>query len=208
MMLDEGIRCAEEAARELDGLARIESDCIVEWLKELRDLRKLKVGLMNMRVPCPVLDCGGQLRVVLNDQGYFLKCNHYDYCVPLFLFEAPERKKAAAEDKPINPNAHHKLKPDEDPTCPCCGAKLKVVCGRYGDFWGCSRYPNCHYSRNISSTYDAKRPAVINHKHDSDYRFPQEMERVKVSDNVDIDEDYEAYGSALPEDVYGWDPPY
>lgn len=26
------------------------------------------------------------------------------------------------------------------PDCPSCGAKMRLVSGRYGDFWGCGRY--------------------------------------------------------------------
>ncbi len=33
--------------------------------------------------------------------------------------------------------------------CPKCGCDLIKREGRYGPFWGCSRYPNCHYTRKI-----------------------------------------------------------
>jgi len=41
-------------------------------------------------------------------------------------------------------------------TCPDCGDKLMVRSGRYGLFLGCSSYPDCGYTRNISA---AKAPA-------------------------------------------------
>ncbi len=34
-------------------------------------------------------------------------------------------------------------------TCPCCGSQMKRRSGRYGSFWGCSRYPRCNGSRKI-----------------------------------------------------------
>lgn len=34
------------------------------------------------------------------------------------------------------------------PSCPRCGSKMRRRSGRYGQFWGCSRYPNCKGTRN------------------------------------------------------------
>ena len=33
--------------------------------------------------------------------------------------------------------------------CPKCGQFLKKRSGRYGEFWGCSGYPDCRYTENI-----------------------------------------------------------
>ncbi len=38
-----------------------------------------------------------------------------------------------------------------DETCPKCGAPLVIRWGKYGRFIACSRYPECTYSRNITS---------------------------------------------------------
>ena len=32
--------------------------------------------------------------------------------------------------------------------CPRCGCVLKLRSGRYGDFWGCTGYPECRYTEN------------------------------------------------------------
>lgn len=32
--------------------------------------------------------------------------------------------------------------------CPKCGSELKKRSGRFGEFWGCSNYPNCRYTQN------------------------------------------------------------
>lgn len=32
--------------------------------------------------------------------------------------------------------------------CPRCGCTLKLRSGRYGDFWGCTGYPECRYTEN------------------------------------------------------------
>ena len=33
--------------------------------------------------------------------------------------------------------------------CPKCGGNLKKRNGKYGDFYGCSNYPNCEYTQDI-----------------------------------------------------------
>jgi hypothetical protein len=33
--------------------------------------------------------------------------------------------------------------------CPRCGSPMRLRSGRYGRFWGCSRYPNCRGTRNF-----------------------------------------------------------
>lgn len=34
------------------------------------------------------------------------------------------------------------------PSCPKCGSSMRRRSGRYGQFWGCSRYPKCRGTRN------------------------------------------------------------
>lgn len=35
------------------------------------------------------------------------------------------------------------------PKCPKCGSVLKKRNGKFGEFWGCSSYPDCKYTRNV-----------------------------------------------------------
>ena len=35
------------------------------------------------------------------------------------------------------------------PSCPRCGSSMRRRSGKYGSFWGCSRYPSCKGTRNI-----------------------------------------------------------
>lgn len=34
--------------------------------------------------------------------------------------------------------------------CPKCGGELKKRNGRFGEFWGCSNYPSCRFTKNIA----------------------------------------------------------
>lgn len=35
------------------------------------------------------------------------------------------------------------------PSCPKCGKLLKKRNGKFGEFWGCTGFPNCRYTKNI-----------------------------------------------------------
>ena len=37
------------------------------------------------------------------------------------------------------------------PYCEKCGSAMRIVRGRRGAFWGCSRYPRCRYTRNVQT---------------------------------------------------------
>ena len=38
----------------------------------------------------------------------------------------------------------------EAPKCPKCAGDMRMRDGKYGEFWGCSRYPTCKGTRNVS----------------------------------------------------------
>ncbi|MBP5269553.1 MAG: HNH endonuclease [Clostridia bacterium] len=40
-------------------------------------------------------------------------------------------------------------KEEEDQICGWCGAKLVLRCGSLGEFYGCSNYPRCRFTKNI-----------------------------------------------------------
>jgi len=39
----------------------------------------------------------------------------------------------------------------EEYRCPRCNGMLVMRNGIYGNFWGCNRYPQCRYTRNVKS---------------------------------------------------------
>ena len=43
--------------------------------------------------------------------------------------------------------------PDND-RCPYCGAEVVLKSGRYGYFWGCTAYPDCHFSVSEEAASD------------------------------------------------------
>ncbi|NOD83762.1 topoisomerase DNA-binding C4 zinc finger domain-containing protein [Ruegeria sp. HKCCD6119] len=47
------------------------------------------------------------------------------------------------------PQPRQKARVSGNPSCPRCGSAMRRRSGRYGQFWGCSRYPRCKGTRNI-----------------------------------------------------------
>ena len=33
--------------------------------------------------------------------------------------------------------------------CVCCGQPMKKRNGKFGEFWGCSGFPQCRYTENV-----------------------------------------------------------
>ncbi len=49
--------------------------------------------------------------------------------------------------------------PEDDLTCPACGGELAMKSGRFGPYFGCTRYPKCSFVANLRG--DAKKRAEI-----------------------------------------------
>ena len=43
----------------------------------------------------------------------------------------------------------------KDPMCPECGQRLVERKGKYGEFLGCTGYPECKYTQNIDDYHEA-----------------------------------------------------
>jgi len=42
------------------------------------------------------------------------------------------------------------IKKENEEICPKCGHKLIIRTGKRGDFWGCTNFPKCRFTKNIS----------------------------------------------------------
>ena len=89
------------------------------WLRAERDLE-----ILGAKVPNTDL----RTREVLQPRGVGQRS------------EQRSRQQAA----PSNPKRSQSV-----PSCPQCGSVMRRRSGRYGSFWGCSRYPSCRGARNI-----------------------------------------------------------
>ena len=108
--------------------------------KEMEDLRPKPVVT---DIDCS--ECAQKMLIRTGRTGRFLGCSGYPECkktaeLPLELMTDEERAEVEAAG--------------EAPPCPECGAEMVRRHGRYGIFYGCSRYPEC------KTIYDPKRKKV------------------------------------------------
>ena len=61
------------------------------------------------------------------------------------LIKVLSEKKKHSE---LNTYINNEIKKDSDNVCPQCGKVLSTKSGRYGNFIGCSGYPDCKYTRS------------------------------------------------------------
>ncbi len=66
--------------------------------------------------------------------------------------ELSETVKAFKENSPVTAKEHiHEIKQMQNElqrnSCPRCGGNLILRHGKYGDFYGCSNYPNCRFTK-------------------------------------------------------------
>jgi len=130
--------------------------------------------IQNAVGKCPVCK-EGTLMIKTGKFGRFIACNRYPECKATFALPKgakilttqnvckecgyPMIQVIRARTRPqevcINPDCPSKKndvitsKEAEAKTCPKCGAPLVLRKSFYGQFYGCSKYPNCKYIENI-----------------------------------------------------------
>jgi DNA topoisomerase-1 len=86
----------------------------------------------NKHIKCEI--CGGDLIIKVSRRGRFLGCTNYPECTntkPL-----PSSGKAATVEKKEPEIA-------EGVTCDICGSPMYIREGKFGKFYGCTKYPEC-----------------------------------------------------------------
>lgn len=76
--------------------------------------------------------CGAPMVIKWGKSGSFLGCSRYPDCSSTTPFKRVDGKIVVEEVKKIS-----------DVKCNSCGASMVLKRGRYGEFLGCSRYPDC-----------------------------------------------------------------
>lgn len=101
-----------------------------------REMASLKPKPVETEEICP--DCGSKLVIRTGRYGQFYSCSTFPKCrYTRPLTSSPSPSEGRGEQK------------GEGPPCPKCGAPMVQRRGRYGPFYGCSRYPECDGIVNI-----------------------------------------------------------
>ncbi len=121
--------------------------------KDLENAKKhmaqIKGKGIKTEIKCEL--CGGNMFIKLGKNGLFLACERY-----------PECKNTQNFIK--TPDGEIKIIPKERPTeekCPNCGKELILRSGRYGEFYACSGYPECKYTRSIKDNNKKDIPVKV-----------------------------------------------
>jgi DNA topoisomerase-1 len=95
----------------------------------------------STEIECP--ECGAETGATMNRRygryGWFLSCSRY-----------PDCKARMRVDQSGQPVAETEPEVADEP-CPLCGDKMYVRDGRFGRFYGCSRYPKCKGLVNLDA---------------------------------------------------------
>jgi DNA topoisomerase-1 len=91
--------------------------------------------------------CGQTMVVKWGRNGEFLACSGYPECKNTKEFI--RNKDGQIELKP---------EPTTDEVCNVCSAPMVHRRGRFGEFWACSRYPECKTTRPVSLGITCPRP--------------------------------------------------
>jgi DNA topoisomerase-1 len=107
--------------------------------KAEKDLEKVEIKDEVSDVPCEV--CGRMMVFKYGPHGKFLACPGFPEC---------------KNTKPLNKNgeAAEVKTPEIAPfKCELCGSDMVIRSGRYGEFYACSRYPECKFTKpKVNST--------------------------------------------------------
>jgi len=101
---------------------------------EMKDLKRVEIPT---ELSCE--KCGQPMVIKWGRNGEFLACSGYPECKNTKEFT--RKKDGTIELVP---------EPTTDEKCPKCAAELLFRRGRFGEFWACSRYPECKTTRPVS----------------------------------------------------------
>lgn len=84
--------------------------------------------------------CGSDMEIKVGRFGRFLACTNYPKCKNVKSLKDFSRKEKKLEE--LNNQLNEK--------CPKCGSQLVYRNSKFGKFIGCSKYPECDYTRTIT----------------------------------------------------------
>ncbi len=98
--------------------------------KANESMRNIKRMEEKTEISCP--KCSAHMVVKWGKSGSFLGCSRYPDCSSTMPFKRIDGKIVPEDQKRVS-----------DVKCSSCGAPMVVKRGKYGEFLGCSRYPDC-----------------------------------------------------------------
>jgi DNA topoisomerase-1 len=142
----------------------------VNWVKLLNSfykefatrLKRAEVSMRSLRregVPTEVdcEQCGAQMIVKWGKRGEFLSCSRYPECKNAKQFEYGDDGEIRIKEKK-EPEIRY------DILCDLCGKPMAVRRSRYGEFLGCTGYPECKNTKRLKNIQDEDAPRMKDEK--------------------------------------------
>src|SRR5205823_2916985 len=86
--------------------------------------------------------CGAPMVIKFGRNGEFLACSKYPKCTNTKDFEVDEQGKITPKEQVAAPT---------DETCDKCGKPMVKKRSRFGEFLGCSGYPDCNGIKRLTA---------------------------------------------------------
>lgn len=102
-----------------------------------REMENIKRKEIETGFKCEL--CGATMVIKWGKRGEFLACSNYPRC---------KNTKEFKTDEDGNINIIQRKETSE--TCPKCGGRLVLRHGRFGEFWACSNFPDCKFTKPVS----------------------------------------------------------
>lgn len=108
---------------------------------------RMKVHWVQKAFPRLDLSCGVDEDVVISETEYEDLCHRHGGILDTATYYEKLAKRSETE---------RQLK-ETVPLCPKCQAPMEERSGRFGDFWGCPRYPECDGTRKLVASVRSRR---------------------------------------------------
>ncbi|HVF48962.1 MAG TPA: type I DNA topoisomerase [Pyrinomonadaceae bacterium] len=124
-----------------------------KFARDLKVAEKQMKAAKQQAIPTDEVcdNCGLQMVIKFGRFGQFLSCSNYPECRTTREIAKPQT--AAGEDGATaakGEGADGASAEPEDETCELCGKPMALKRGRFGQFLGCTGYPECRNIRKIS----------------------------------------------------------
>ncbi|MDD5100174.1 MAG: type I DNA topoisomerase [Syntrophales bacterium] len=118
------------------------------------ELKKAKSTMRNVKkeeIPTDLIceKCGKPMVIKWGKNGRFLACTNYPDCKNTMNFTRGENGEIQPEEKQTT-----------NVSCPLCGKPMSMRKGRFGQFLGCTGYPECKHTINVDRDGAPLNPAV------------------------------------------------
>lgn len=125
-------------------------DFYSKFSQDLDAFKKYTKGRKTEAIPTTEVcdNCGGQMVIKFGRYGQFLACSNYPECRTTRELAKPG---ALNGDEPKSEREGVTEQADEEPEpCELCGKPMALKRGRFGQFLGCTGYPECRNIRKIA----------------------------------------------------------